>query len=356
MTNPNTGKRRKVIAVCHSEPGAWHAPTPRYTTSRCPPADAELAIGRTMFETDRLPAGWPARLSHMDYVWVPTDFARDVFARGMRDEGHGDREVRVEVVAEPVDTAFFSPVPFDASLLRDTPLSPLAEFIQRGATIFLFVGKWEERKGATLLLSAYMQEFSLDDNVLLLILTSAYHSTPDWLERAAEQVHSPSPHAAPRLLLTALPQPLMPLLYSLPGAFLVLPSSGEGWGRPHVEAMSCAKPIVATNWSGPTAFLTTDNGYPIPVTALKAASAWEGHRWAEVDEGALRATMRRLWHDHTTDGGAAARQRGVQARSDMQRRFSLEVVGADVGGRLAAVVRGLDARQRPSMQGRDQEL
>ena len=29
--------------------------------------------------------------------------------------------------------------------------------------------------------------------------------------------------------------------------------AGEGWGRPHVEAMSMALPVIATNWSGSTA-------------------------------------------------------------------------------------------------------
>lgn len=31
---------------------------------------------------------------------------------------------------------------------------------------------------------------------------------------------------------------------------LVQPSRGEGWGRPHVEAMASATPVIATNWSG----------------------------------------------------------------------------------------------------------
>ena len=33
-----------------------------------------------MFETDRLPNGWAARLNAVDEVWVPTEWARGVFA------------------------------------------------------------------------------------------------------------------------------------------------------------------------------------------------------------------------------------------------------------------------------------
>ena len=41
-----------------------------------------------------------------------------------------------------------------------------------------------------------------------------------------------------------------------------------GWGRPHMEAMAMGLPVIATNWSGPTAFLSQDNGYPIRVESL----------------------------------------------------------------------------------------
>lgn len=33
---------------------------------------------------------------------------------------------------------------------------------------------------------------------------------------------------------------------------IAMGSPGEGWGRPHVEAMSMALPVIATNWSGST--------------------------------------------------------------------------------------------------------
>lgn len=57
----------QAVVVCHSEPGAWNAPKPRYPTTLCPPgavaihSDADVimptdeeplyTVGRTMFET-----------------------------------------------------------------------------------------------------------------------------------------------------------------------------------------------------------------------------------------------------------------------------------------------------------------
>lgn len=51
--------------------------------------------------------------------------------------------------------------------------------------------------------------------------------------------------------------------YSRADAF-VLPTRGEGWGLPVLEAMSMSVPAIVTNFSGPTGFVTSENGYPLP--------------------------------------------------------------------------------------------
>ena len=66
----NKEQRKFTIVICHSEPGAWYAPYPKYHTSRCPPTNANYKIGRTMFETDTIPSGWDTRLNFMDEIWV----------------------------------------------------------------------------------------------------------------------------------------------------------------------------------------------------------------------------------------------------------------------------------------------
>ena len=141
------------------------------------------------------------------------------------------------------------------------------------------------------------------------------------------------------LLLTDLSQNSMPPLYSLSSA-LVIPSKGEGWGRPHMEAMSCGTPVIATNWSGPTAYLTARNGYPLPVDRMvsAASSGWNGHRWAEASEESLRALMRRV-HNRPEE----ALEKGRQARKDILEHFSLEDIAIEIREhleRLTGVWRG----------------
>eukprot|EP01052_Picozoa_sp_SAG31_P022704 SAG31_NODE_1820_length_7198_cov_3.163122_5_plen_133_part_00 len=51
-------------------------------------------------------------------------------------------------------------------------------------------------------------------------------------------------------------------LYASSDAF-VLPSRGEGWGLPVMEAMAMGKPVLVTNYSGPAEMMSSENSYPI---------------------------------------------------------------------------------------------
>ncbi|KAJ0406838.1 hypothetical protein P43SY_008860 [Pythium insidiosum] len=232
-----------ALAICHSEPGAWHPP--RYSTSRCPPRDARYTVGRTMFETDRVPKGWSDRMNKMDEIWVPTRFQEKIFRDG------GVSAERLRVLPEAVDVDFFDPArvetPYDlAKEITGRTITPTT-------TIFLSIFKWEERKAWRVLLKAYFQAFTKDDDVVLAILTKLGQSLDE-----LPLVHMVSPN---------LPQNQLPALYKAATAF-VLPSRGEGWGRPHVEAMSMELPIIATFWSGTTEYMTEENSYPLNIEGL----------------------------------------------------------------------------------------
>jgi glycosyltransferase involved in cell wall biosynthesis len=54
----------------------------------------------------------------------------------------------------------------------------------------------------------------------------------------------------------------MPLLYGGADAF-VLPTRGEGWGLPILEAMAAGVPAIATNWSGPVRLSSVSENEPL---------------------------------------------------------------------------------------------
>lgn len=324
-----------------------------------------------MFETDRLPSGWLPRLLAMDEIWVPSRFTADIFAKA------GLPRERLRLLGEAVDVDFFSPEA--ASAAEAAAASESGSDVgsaslparrtgcvegEHGASAdcpfrFIAVGKWERRKNWAALIYSFLAEFCprgvCAEHVELHILTSQYHSDEPLAKAIAELAGTrlrcaagggapgaelPPPHCLSQVAADAaatalrsgsgairlwhsVPQALLPRFYASADAF-VLASRGEGWGRPHAEAMAMGLPVLATNWSGTTEFLTSKNGFPLRVARLAPIpdGAFAGHLQAEVDLDDLRDTMRAV----ATTAQADAAARGRRARRDMVRRFSPAVL------------------------------
>lgn len=276
-------------------------------------------MGRTMYETDHLPTAWVPRINAMDEVWVPSAFAVEQFVSSGVERG------KIHVVPEAVDTALFDPEKHKPLDLRHMHTAGGGS---NGALFrFLSVFKWEKRKGWDLLLQAYFEEFSAADDVVLYVKTQAFHTDKDFDAKVREYLASLTevrrPLARYALLAEDLPLRDLPRLYKAADAF-VLPTRGEGWGRPHVEAMAMALPVIATNWSGSTEFLSDSGSLPLPIEGLQdveEGSGPAGHRWAKPSVPDLRRLMRWVV-DHPSEAKAV----GARAREEMLARFSPKVV------------------------------
>ena len=358
----------RTIVICHSEPGAWSLPHALYETEHCPPALEDrfnrkwgYVVGRTMFETDRLPDGWANRLNRVDEVWVPTQHHKRIFEDA--------NVMKVRVVGQGIDSDRWDPS--KAEPLSWDMIDPDQQCSKEDVK-FLSVFKWEKRKGHDILLPAFWEAFPpsptyclkeqacksngkckakwTDENkrrACLIIVTSLYHADPldvigdierYWTRSAGQKVTSYDDMKGV-ILLSGLSEPQLISLYKTVDAF-VLPTRGEGWGRPYLEAMSMGLPVVATNWSGPTAFVNEENGYLLPITGLIDAEldAFPGHKWANPDKEVLKDLLVRI-RDDPEEG----RRKGRRAREDVLERWSHEKIAEDVWReleRIASSVRG----------------
>jgi len=94
----------------------------------------------------------------------------------------------------------------------------------------------------------------------------------------------------------------------------------EGFGLGMAEAMALGKPVIGTDYSGNTDFLSNTTGFPVPYT-LRPVRQGEyvvfsnGENWAEPDEGAAVEAMRLVFHDAPErDRRAAAGKRLIETR------------------------------------------
>ena len=168
----------------------------------------------------------------MDEIWVPTESAKHAFLVG------GAAPNKLIVVPEPVDTSFYTnrrqnDIHHDKHalfhILSEWQLSPSQHLVSNTTFVFLFVGKFEYRKGIHLLLKAFYEEFFSHlnseqdmEDVVLCILTSAYHSTSDFVGEVKRFLLEenlilsiPVEYFLSKVMLyTDIPQIQMPILYS----------------------------------------------------------------------------------------------------------------------------------------------
>ena len=107
----------------------------------------------------------------------------------------------------------------------------------------------------------------------------------------------------------------------------------EGFGLALAEAMSLARPVVATHYSGNVDFMSPWNSFPVPWTegevARDAGPYRRGETWAEPDVEAAAALLRRVFEDR--EGARAVAERG---RTDVLARLSPAAIGSAMAGRL----------------------
>ncbi|GBF99949.1 hypothetical protein Rsub_12642 [Raphidocelis subcapitata] len=373
---------RPAIAVCHSFPDCWHRPvvasdpgaagdTPMSAPGcPCPPASGSgvvYRVGRTMYETAGLPKHLVEHCNAMDEVWVPTEFNRKTFTAA------GVDPRKLHVVEEGIDASHWDPEaydPLDPISLRPEQIAGLPRGVGQARAggegsdgrgrpfIFLSVFKLETRKGWDVLLDAFLSEFGPHEDVELHILTRPYpgggpkNAAPAvmwrWLSRVKGLGRARDARRLPRVYVYSkhVGDDLYPRLY-LGADAVVLPTRGEGWGRPQMEAMAMARPLITTRWSGPTAYITEANAYPLSIEGLSLASAdmnatdpeaagwnlwFDGERWARPSTHHLRQLMRRVV---LRPEEAAAK--GAAARATVLERFTPDVLAARVRAELVRI-------------------
>lgn len=249
-------------------------------------------VGFTMLEVDGLPAEWVRQANLMDEVWVPSSFNERTF----RDAGV---RVPIRVVPLGVDPAYFAPG------IRGQKAGD--EFT------FLSVFEWGARKAPDILLRAFSDEFSAKEPVRL--LCKANNFDPGVSIRA-EIMGLHLRKDGGRIVIAEnqiLQQYELGVLYRSADCF-VLPTRGEGWGMPILEAMACGLPVIATHWSSQTDFMNETNSLPLQIDGLIPAIAkcpyYDGFRWAQPSYEHLRTLLR--WVYENQDLSRKIGERGAQ--------------------------------------------
>lgn len=217
--------------IIHSTPEHWPMLIDKFKTRGCE------VIGLTVWETDKLCPQWVEWINKVDKVIVPCTWNKEVF------KNSGIRKP-IEVVPH-----IYKALPKVKCKIKG---------IKDNEFIFYTIGQWSVRKGIAETIRAYLNAFTNEDKVCLVIKTfrSSYSDSEKEILRGQIQkiINDYVIPAKIILLLNELTDDEIAALHHLGNCYVTL-HKAEGFGLGMFDAAGLGNPVISTGLGGQTDFL-----------------------------------------------------------------------------------------------------
>jgi len=275
------------IDIVYTLPQNWPH---RFTGVLSGTKKAKLRLGVFNYESSILPQGWAQYHQYVDYILPSSEYVRDIFLRaGIPDE---------KIIVLPLG------VDFDA---LNAPIDSDFEFNTTKKFKLLNISIPHARKNIPLLMDAYFEEFSAEDDICLIIKTTVAGKKEQFeidVRAALKEIEARHPNKnLPELILLEHRFNNMATIYKTTDALINVAAS-EGFGLPLLEAMACGKLVAAPRYGGVLDFLDRDNSLLIDTMEVKAPPEyqyWQENPYATVGhpiKSSVMSTMRNLYENH----------------------------------------------------------
>ena len=267
------------------------------------------------WELEDFPQPWLAAFDLVDEIWAPTRYIQSMLTH----------KVDKPVIHMPLPLGFEEPAACERAKfgLPDEPFLFFFAF-----DYFSFV----ERKNPLAAVRAYKKAFSSDADrarTKLVIKTLNAEVVPEQ-GRALRDALRDDPDVI--VIERTLSREETLQLVAACDAVVSLHRS-EGLGLLVVEAMALGKPVIATDYSATTEFVSMRTGWPVDFDLVKVGEGeypfHEGQSWARPDEDHAAWQMRQV-----VCKPAEAARRATAARQFLQQGFGAEACAARLTGRF----------------------
>lgn len=268
-------------------------------------------IGYWAWELPEFPADWTTALYAFNELWTPSNFCVEAFS---------------QVSPFPVLKMPHSIDVPETTITRSDLKLPPDKFI------FLFVFDFFsvfERKNPLAIIEAFKQAFGTDKRVLLFLksINGASH------KEKLQELKNAAKNAENIKTVDEIwdRKDVWGLIRNC-DAYVSLHRS-EDFGLTIAEAMFCAKPVIATDYSANSEYMNVNNGFPVRYKLEKLERDYghykKGNSWAEADISHAAALMRRVF-----DFPEEAKQTGERAAENAKDFLGAEAVGRSMRRRL----------------------
>jgi glycosyltransferase involved in cell wall biosynthesis len=238
-------------------------------------------FGYGVFEGTCIPPKWAeyTNRSYVTKVIVPSTHTKNAFIKG------GTKEDKIVVIPHGVNLESFYP--------KDRPKNDYYRF--------LFVGGWaqgeNDRKGLEILLRAFCAEFKPEEKVELFLKINSSYQDPQVVINNLESLGLPKDRPRIQVTFDMVDDNRLAEVYRTSDCF-VMPTKGEAFCMPCLEAMACGLPVIATDFGGQTDYLPKEGLIKIEKFIPATGEPWiyEWAMWALPSQEHLQQLMRKAFN------------------------------------------------------------
>lgn len=253
--------------------------------------DNKPFIGFLVWEGSHIPKGWLSTLEdeRVNQIWVPSNHVKEAVYNTFTDMYLGvplQIVQKIKVVPHGVDINLFEP---------GTKTNPKFTFLMSGG----WPHSWRDRKGLSYGIKAFMEEFTKEENVRMLVKVNTVYGIN--LEKNMKDLDIQNKNTPELGFITnTINYDELPKLYHEGDVFLST-SKAEGFNLPCLEAMACGIPVISTSYGGQTDYITDLNGWLLEEGELKENQwdvMYEGVKWMEPNIDEIRKMLRKVYNEY----------------------------------------------------------
>lgn len=300
-----------AVNVVHINPDQWREAIYPFGLQAF---DRHYNIGVWLWELETVPQKWLPILAYVDELWVPSEF----IAKAL----HKVTDKPVTVIPYGIS------VPFDETATRASLGLPEDRFC---VLVMYDSNSYASRKNPAAAIKAYAKAFGKQNSATHLVIKVNNPKQADiqFFEREIED------RAGYTLITEQMEKPRLNALIRLCDVFISLHRS-EGFGLVMAEAMALGTPVVATDWSANTEFMTRETSCMVNYQLVPVRKQYQyseaSQRWAEADIDQAAEYLKRLLGDKTY-----YRKKAEAGREWITSRFSPEESARKMRRRLEEI-------------------
>jgi glycosyltransferase involved in cell wall biosynthesis len=281
-------------------------------------------ILRTYWELPKAPQEWRPLLARIDEIWAPNSFVADAF--------------------RPIFDGAITIIPTCVRVARTTTFDRVYFCLEKETFYFLFSYDFYSgtaRKNPLAVVQAFTYAFPDRKYNVGLVIKSV---GPEQLDATLSHFLEDAARLDDRIKVInrAMSREEMLSLTAECDCYISLHRS-EGFGAGMAEAMALGRPVIGTDFSGNTDFLTRETGFPVPFTVRPLMPGeyayWEGQAWAEPDLEIASKRMRCVFED-----SQEREKRARRGRQYIEKYYCSEIVAQKIGARLDEIKKARSSR------------